>query len=249
MELPGKIDRSSPIPYYYQLQEILRSWIQNNQLPPHTRIPSEAELGDQFDVSRTVIRQALRGLEREGLIYRLKGSGSFVAQPKLRQQISQLTSFTEDMRARGVEPGSEVLRKEMVPAVEFVAGRLGTAASEPVFLLKRIRYADEEPLAIESVYVGFEGCEVLVEEDFENQSLYGTLATRCGIRPYQAEQELEAAVVRPQEADWLGIERGAPVMVIHRVTADSDLEPFEFVKAVYRGDKYSFVAKLRVEPG
>jgi GntR family transcriptional regulator len=183
------------------------------------------------------------------LIYRVKGSGSFVAQPKLRQQISQLTSFTEDMRARGVEPGSRVVCKEIVPAVESVAGRLGIAASEPVFFLKRIRYADDEPLAIESVYVGFEGCEVLVEEDFENQSLYGTLATRCGIRPYQAEQELEAAIARPREAEWLGIEPGAPVMLIHRITYDADLEPIEFVKSVHRGDKYRFVTKLRVRAG
>lgn len=249
MEIPGRIDRSSPIPYYHQLQETLRGWIQNNQLPPHTRIPSEAELEGQFDVSRTVIRQALRGLEREGLIYRVKGSGSFVAQPKLRQEISQLTSFTEDVRSRGVEPGSRILRQEMVPATDLVARHLAVPTTSPVFFLKRVRYADEEPLALESAYVAFEGCDVLVEEDFRDRSLYNTLARRCGIRPYQAEQELEAAVVRRQEAEWLGIERDTPVMVIHRVTYDADLEPFEFVKSVYRGDKYSFVAKLRVEPG
>ena len=249
MEVPGKIDRSSPIPYYYQLQEILRNWIRNSQLPAHARIPSEAELGEQFDVSRTVIRQALRGLEREGLIYRVKGSGSFVAQPKLRQQITQLTSFTEDMRTRGADPGSRVLRQEMVPATDVVARHLAVPSSSPIFLLKRVRYADEEPLALETAYVTFDGCETLVEEDFRDRSLYRTLAREYGIRPYQAEQELEAAVVRPDEAEWLGIERGAPVMVIHRLTSDDDLKPFEFVKSVYRGDKYSFVAKLRAEPG
>jgi GntR family transcriptional regulator len=179
----------------------------------------------------------------------VKGSGSFVAQPKLRQQISQLTSFTEDMRARGVEPGSRVLRQEVVPATDLVAGHLAVPSSSPIFLLKRIRYADEQPLALESAYLAFEGCEMLVEEDFRDRSLYNTLARQCGVRPYQAEQELEAAIVRPQEAEWLGIEPGAPVMVIHRVTYDADLEPFEFVKSVYRGDKYSFVAKLRVESG
>ena len=249
MEVPGKIDRSSPIPYYYQLQEILRSWMQNDQLPAHTRIPSEAELGEQFDVSRTVIRQALRGLETEGLIYRVKGSGSFVAQPKLRQQITQLGSFTEDMRTRGAEPGSRVLRQEMVPATEFVARHLAVPSSFPVFFLQRVRYADDEPLALEAAYVVFDGCENLVEEDFRDRSLHRTLVKGYGIRPYQAEQELEAALVRPQEADWLGIERGAPVMVIQRLTSDDDLEPFEFVKSVYRADKYSFVAKLRAEPG
>jgi GntR family transcriptional regulator len=248
LDIPGRIDRSSPIPYYYQLQEILRSWIQNDQLPPHTRLPSEADLGDRFDVSRTVVRQALRGLERDGLIYRVKGSGSFVAQPKLRQQISELTSFTEDMRARSVEAGSKVLRQEMVQATELVSGRLDLSRSAPVFLLQRVRYADGEPLAIETAYLGFDGCEVLVRENFEDRSLYKTLAKTCGMRPYQAEQELEAAIVRPGEAEWLEIELGAPVMLIHRTTYDAEMKPVEFVKSVYRGDKYSFVAKLRARP-
>lgn len=249
MEVPGKIDRSSPVPYYYQLQEALRGWIQNNQLAAHTRIPSEADLEDQFRVSRTVVRQALRGLEREGLIYRVKGSGSFVAQPKLRQQITELTSFTRDMQARGSAPGAKVLRQEMINATEMIAQHLSVAPSEPVFLLERVRHADAEPLAIETAHLGFDGCEALLEEDFEDRSLYEALARKCSVRPYEAEQELEAAIVRPREARWLEIELGAPVMLIHRTTYDRDRRPVEFVKSVYRGDKYSFVAKLRARPG
>lgn len=249
MKVPGKIHRSSPIPYYYQLKKILRSWIQDQRLPPNARIPSESDLENQFDVSRTVIRQALRELEREGLIYRVKGSGSFVAQPKLRQQISELTSFTQDMRARNVRPSSRVLRKEMMPATESVSDYLSVPLSEPVFFLKRVRYADGDPLAIESAYLGFKGCEVLVDESFADQSLYATLATRCGIRPHHAEQMLEASIARREEAKWLGIELGAPVMLIHRITCNANGESVEFVKSIYRGDKYSFVAKLRVGSG
>lgn len=244
VEVPGKIDRSTPIPYYYQLQEALRSWIENNQLPPHTRIPSEAELEERFSVSRTVVRQALRGLERDGLIYRVKGSGSFVAQPKLRQHISELASFTRDMEARGSVPGAKVLRQQMVPATGLLAERLKIPSSEQVFLLERVRYADQEPLAIETSHVGFEGCDTLLEEDFHDKSLYRVLATKYGVRPFQAEQELEAAIVRPPEARWLEIELGAPVMLIHRTTYNRQMKPVEFVKSVYRGDKYSFVTKL-----
>lgn len=242
--IPGRIDRSNPTPYYFQLQEILRSWIKGRDLRPHTQIPSEAELGSRFDVSRTVVRQALRGLERDGLIYRVKGVGSFVARPKLRQQISELTSFTDDVRARGRTAGSRVLRKEMIPATDVIANRLRIAPGAPVLLLERVRQADDEPLALETAHLTFDGCETLLEWQLDDQSLYRVLSTECGIRPCEAEQELEAGVARPREAAWLKIEVGAPVMVIERTTYDADGVPFEFAKSVYRGDKYSFVTQL-----
>ncbi len=245
MPIPGRIDRSNPTPYYYQLQEILRSWIRSSDLPPDTQIPSEAELGVRFDVSRTVVRQALQSLERDGLIYRVKGVGSFVARLKLRQRISELTSFTEDVRGRGSTPGSRVIRQEMIPAADAIASRLRIAPSTPVLLLKRVRYADDEPLALETAHLAFDGCEALLKVQLDDQSIYQVLETECGIRPCQAEQELEAGVARPREAAWLEIEVGAPVMVVERTTYDAAGESFEYVKSVYRGDKYSFVAQLR----
>ena len=246
LDIPGRIDRSCPIPYYYQLQEILRAWIEDDALAPHTRIPSGAEFEQRFNVSRTVVRRALRRLELEGLIYREKGRGSFVAQPKLRQQISELTSFTEDVRARGARAGAHVLRQEMVSATELVARKLEVSSALRVFCLKRVRYSDESPLAIETAYLGFDGCEALLEEDFENRSLYKSLALNHGIRPCQAEQELEAAIIQPRESEWLEVDPGTPVMLIRRTTYDVDGQPIEFVNSVYRGDRYKFVAQLRV---
>lgn len=245
VEFPGEIDRSSPIPYYYQLQEILQTWVEENHISPHTQFLSEAELCERFGVSRTVVRQALLGLERDGLIYRAKGRGSFVAPPKLRQQITELTSFTQDMQERGVRPGARVLRQEMHPVSEATAQRLQIPSQTPVFCLERVRLANDEPLALEIAHLNFDGCESLLKEDFENQSLYAILATRYGITPFQAEQELEASVARPREAKLLNLQPGDPVMHIYRVTYDTDRHPFEATECVYRGDKYRFVALLR----
>ena len=245
VEILGEIDRSSPIPYYYQLQEILRTWIEEDHIAPHTQILSEAELCERFGVSRTVVRQALLELERDGVIYRVKGRGSFVAPPKLRQQITELISFTQDMHERGVRPGARVLCQKMCPASETVAQRLQIPPQTPVFCLERVRLVNDEPLALQTAYLSFDGCEGLLEEDFENQSLYAILATRYGITPFQAEQEHEASIARPRETKLLNLQPGDPVMHICRVTYDTDRHPFEVTQCVYRGDKYRFVALLR----
>ena len=245
MQLPGEIDRSSPIPYYYQLQEILQGWVKENHVPPHTQLLSEAELCEQFGVSRTVVRQALLGLARDGLIYRVKGRGSYVAPPKLRQQISELTSFTQDSIERGVRPSSIVLRQEMSLAGDTIGQHLEIPPPTPVFCLERVRLVDDEPLALETAYLSFDDCEELLHEDLASQSLYAILATRYGITPFQAEQEHEASTVRPREAKLLRIQPGDPVMHICRVTYDTDQHPFEVTQCIYRGDKYRFVARLR----
>ena len=245
MEIIGEIDRFSPTPYYYQLQEILQTWIEENGIPPHTQIFSEAELCERFGVSRTVVRQALLGLERNGLVYRAKGRGSFVAPPKLRQQITELTSFTQDMRECGVRPASHVLRQEMHPVGAAIAQRLQIPPQTSVFCLERVRLANDEPLALETAYLSFDGCEGLLKEGFENQSLYAVLAIRYGITPFQAEQEHEASIAHPREAKLLNLQPGDPVMHICRVTYDTDGHPFEVTQCVYRGDKYRFVALLR----
>ena len=245
VEILGEIDRSSPIPYYYQLQEILQTWIEENHISPHSQILSEVGLCGRFGVSRTVVRQALLELERDGLIYRVKGRGSFVTPPKQRQRITELTSFTQDMHERGVRAGSRVLRQEIYPASDATAQELQIPPQTPIFCLERVRLANDEPLALEIAHLNFDGCDGLLEVDFENQSLYAVLAARYGITPFQAEQEHEASVARPLEAKLLQLQLGDPVMHIYRVTYDTDRHPFELTQCVYRGDKYRFVALLR----
>lgn len=240
MNLSGKIDFNSPLPYYYQLQEHLQTWMQNQALNTHDPLPSEGDLQAHFGVSRSVVRQALRQLETEGIIYRQKGRGSFVAPPKLRQQISSVTSFTDEMRSRGIQPGARVLHQAMVPAGEEAARHLALEAGCPVFFLERVRLADGLPLALESAYIHFDGCTALAEVDFSSASLYATLSDKFNLRYLESEQELEATLASPRESELLGLNSGAPVMLARFTTYSDGLHPVEYVKSTYRGDKYRF---------
>ena len=244
MKILGNIDRTSPMPYYYQLQEFLGQWIHAEGLQAHDALPSEGELQARFEVSRSVVRQALHQLEMEGVIYRQKGRGSFVAPPKLRHQITTVTSFTEEMGARGARPGAQVLHQAVVPAGEEVAQHLQVAVGSPVFFLERVRLADQMPLALESAYLHFVGNEALTGVDFSSRSLYATLTEQFYIEYSQSEQELEATLANQREAELLGLHSGAPVMLVRFTTYDTAQHPVEFVKSIYRGDKFRFYSVL-----
>jgi GntR family transcriptional regulator len=245
VDLTGEIIRNSPIPFYYQLQGILQAWIEESGMPPQTLLPSEAELCEKYRVSRTVVRAALSALERDGLIYRVKGRGSFVSQPKLQQKITLLTNFTEDMRKQGIHPGGHVLSQEINFANETVAQRLGIPIRSPIFYLERVRFADGEPLGIEVSYLHFPGYERLETENFENRSLYEILSTQYHIVIYKADLELEATLVRPPETELLKVQTCSPAMLLRRTTYDIHLQPFEYTKCIYRGDKYRFISSLQ----
>jgi GntR family transcriptional regulator len=245
VDFSGEINRSSPIPFYYQLQGILQKWIEESGLPPQTLLPSEAELCEKYQVSRTVVRAALSALQRDGLIYRVKGRGSFISQPKLQQKITLLTSFTEDMRRQGIRPGGHVLCQEIVLANEMVAQRLGIPIKTPIYYMERVRFAEGEPIGIETVYLHFQGCDRLVNENLENRSLYETLSAEYHIGIQKADLELEATLVRPPETELLNVQTCSPAMLLRRTAYDINLQPFEYTKCIYRGDKYRFVSSLQ----
>lgn len=245
MDLTGKIDFNSPLPYYFQLQETLQTWIAYQALKAHDPLPSEGELQRHFNISRSVVRQALRQLETEGIIYRQKGRGSFVAPPKIRQQITSVTSFTDEMRARGIQPGARVLHQAMVLAGEEAARQLQVKTGSPIFFLERVRLADDQPTALETACIHFDGCQALTEIDFTSASLYAILSEKFGFRYLESEQELEATLASPREAELLGVKNGAPVMLARFTTYSEGLHPVEYVKSIYRGDTYRFYTVLQ----
>ncbi len=236
--------RISSLPRYYQLRETIRERILNGQWPEGMEIPSERELSEQYGMSRMTVRQSLTELVREGLLYREQGKRTRVSRPKITQQLMRLTGFTEDIKSREQRPGARVLSAEMWPADETTAERLRIKEGQPVFRLRRLRLADAEPLAIETALISFIGCEKLLEEDLEHNSLYKVLEHNFGLPPQEAEQEVEAGLAREEEASVLGIEPGSPVLLTRRVTYDERNQPLEYAKSVYRGDKYKFYARL-----
>src|SRR5438105_12006723 len=241
------IYRNSPLPRYYQLKEIMRERVRAGEWQPGDLIPSERELGETYGISRMTARQAITDLVNEGLFYREQGKGTFVSQHKITQQLIQLTGFTEDIRARGQRPGTKVLSAEMFPADEATAERLRISQGTLIFRLRRLRLADDEPLAIELSQISFKGCEKLLEEDLEHNSLYRVLETKCGIQLMEADQELEAGLAGNEETQLLKISIGSPVLFTRRTTYTERNQPVEYAKAVYCGNKYTFYTHLKRE--
>jgi GntR family transcriptional regulator len=237
------IDKESATPFYLQLKRLIESQVASGTLQPHSRIPSERELSEQFGISRMTARRALLELTREGRIYTSVGKGTFVAEPKILQNLQALTSFSEEMRARGMRPAARLLRRELCPAGAEVAAGLRVAPETPVLCLERLRLADDEPMAIERAHYCFTGMDHLNTLPLDG-SLYELLHERFGLVPAEALQEFEARLATPPEQELLRIGTGAPVLTIARTTLDQGQRPFEFVQAVYRADRYRFMARL-----
>jgi GntR family transcriptional regulator, N-acetylglucosamine utilization regulator len=236
--------KSGPLPRYYQLREIIRERIVSGDWSPGKLIPSERELCERYGISRMTARQSITDLVNEGLLYREQGKGTYVGRPKIAQQLLRLTGFTEDMKVREQRPGAKVLTAEMWPADQETSERLRIRIGQPVYRLRRLRLADSEPLALETSCISFIGCERLLDNDLERNSLYQLLETVYDVPPLEAEQELEADIARDEEAHHLKIAAGSPVLRTRRVTTTRRNQPIEYAISVYRGDKYRFYTRM-----
>ncbi len=240
-----RLRKDIPLPLYYQLKELIKHQIETKAFKPHDRLPSEIELSEVYGVSRMTARRALVDLENEGFVYRESGRGTFVAEPKLRQGLRRLTSFTEDIKARGMVPGAKVREVELV-SDEHVAQKLNVDATETLVKVQRVRLADNLPLALETSYLIHRYCPEIEQSDFTNISLYKVLNEQYGIYLGKAEQYLEAKSAGPLEAQVLEIEEGKSVLLMERTTYLDDNEtPIEFVNSVYRSDRYRFYVELK----
>lgn len=243
----SSIFRKGPLPRYYQLKEIMREKISTGEWKPGGLIPSERELGEQYGISRMTARQAITELVNEGLFFREQGKGTFVSQHKITQQLIHLTGFTEDIRARGQRPGTQVLAAHMQGADEETAERLRIKPDQPVFCLQRLRLADDEPLALETSQLYFIGCEKLLEEDFAQNSLYQLMENKYGILLIEAEQEIEAGLFDEEVARMLKVPVNSAALFTRRITYTERDQPIEFAKAIYCGNKYTYYTHMKRE--
>ncbi len=239
------VEKDSPLPLYYQLAEALKTKIEEGQFDTHQRLPSERELSERFDVSRMTARKALSEIESEGYIYRSQGKGSFVAEPKLRQSLFELTSYTEDMQRRGLSPGAKVLSLDVVEDDAMLAEKLNASSDERFVKLQRIRLADDEPMALETSHLRRKYCPGIEDVDFTNKSLYKTLKEQFNVKLGTADQWIEATLADSFHSKWLKVEKASPMLSTERTTFMSrGDEAIEYTKAVYRGDKYKLFVKL-----
>lgn len=238
-----QVVKNGPVPIYQQLKTLLLGAVLDGALGPHQRIPSERELGQMLGVSRMTVRQALTQLINEGVLYSRAGKGTFVADRKIRQPLEHLTSFTEEMRERGMQPSTRTLRQARVRSRE-AAEALRISPTAPVVLLERLRLADGEPMAIECAYLNAARCPGLEQIDLHGGSLYELLREKYGLVLRRADQSIEAALPSPEQRALLGMSPRDPVLHIERVTYLDDGTPLEFVSSTYRGDRYRLQVEL-----
>lgn len=219
------------------LLELLRS------LPPGSPIPTERSLAADFDVSRTTVRQALADLTVEGRLLRVQGKGTFAAEPKVAQRL-QLSSYTEDMRAQGREPSSRLLDIAEIPAEGELSALLGLRTGAKILRMQRLRLADGEPMAIETSHLPLGRFRGLRKYVSSGGSLYQVLRERYDVEMGHAEETIETALAGPHEAELLGADVGMPMLLLSRHSYDMSEKPVEWVRSVYRGDRYKFVAEL-----
>ncbi len=240
-----RIDRDSPIPYYAQVKDALQTRIREGEWQAGHQLPGEPELCRIFKVSRTVIRQALNELLHEGLIVRVKGRGTFVAEPKIKESLIQrLTGFHEDMVSQGYTPITQTLRQEAVPASAQVAVYLEIEPGTPVIEIERLRLVQDEPAVLVTTYIPSALCPDLLHMDLSHQSLYAFLETHCGLTIARGRRFIEAVPANTREARLLKIKKGAPLILLDSVSYLSDGTPMEYYHALHRGDRSRFEVEL-----
>jgi len=210
-------------------------------------IPSERQLCVDLGVSRLTVRAALDDLVREGLLVRKRGSGTFVSEPKIAQELT-MTSFTEDMQRRGMVPGSRTLELRTSTAGPWLGRILHVSPSESIVVVKRLRLADHETMAIETLHVRESLVPGLSAEDLESHSFYELLSDRYGVDVVGGLQTIEPTVTNEEESEALGVPLHSPAFLFERTTRSRAGEIVEYVRSLYRGDRYRLVTELSREP-
>jgi GntR family transcriptional regulator len=214
-----------------------------DQLEVGQAIPSERQLSADLGVSRLTVRAALEDLVREGYLVRRRGAGTFVSEPKIAQELT-MTSFTDDMRERGMRPASRTLELRIASAGARLGRLLHVSPSEPIMIANRLRLADGESMAIETLHVREAFVPGLTAKDLEQHSFYELLRERYGIEIVGGEQTIEPTVTDEDESQALGVPLHSPAFRFERITQSERGDVVEFVESVYRGDRYKLVTSL-----
>jgi GntR family transcriptional regulator len=235
------LDDANPTPLYLQLQQSIEEAVRNGSIKADDALPGERDLAKQLGISRVTVRKAITGLVKKGVLVQRWGSGTFIApQMRLEQPLSRLSSFTDDMSARGLPASTVLLSRSMGQAAPDELMALGLSPGDMVSRVNRLRLADGIPMAIEHAVVP---SRFLPDPSLVKQSLYAVLQEQ-GVVPCRALQRLHAVLLSDEQAKLLKVPPQSPALYIERRSFTVKGEAVEFTSSYYRGDAYDFVAEL-----
>lgn len=230
------LDRNNPKPLYQQLRDILIDAIDSGKWGPNEKIPSENELSTTYGLSRMTVRSVLTDLVKEGLLYRVQGIGTFVAE-KIETLSPSYIGIREQLEKMGYEVETKIIECSMEKCTDTVAKRLNIMSGEPVFKIKRVRYIKGGPISIHISYVNPDYSEKLTKEALEQEQLCVLLNQVYGLKRKRVSETLESVQASNEEAELLEVEKGYPLLLLKDVLYSESEEPYEFTKVVFRGDK------------
>jgi GntR family transcriptional regulator len=234
----------SPVPLYETVEATLAAGIADGSLPPETQLPPEEGLTERFKVSRTTVRKAIQNLIERGLVEVRRGKGTFVTQPKITQELTELTGFVEDMQALGRSPTARLLDKRIVAADEAVARQLALASGTLVFRLRRVRLADGVAMSFDETYLPRDIGEKIADNDLEAEPVFALLEEKYDTPLVEAEYKLEAAAADAVAAEALEVPTGSPIFLIERTSYTTGNRSVDYERLHYRGDLIRFVTRL-----
>lgn len=233
-----------PTPLYAQLEAQIAAGIANGDFPVGSRLPTEDDLIKRFNVSRTTVRKAIQNLAGRALVEIRRGTGTFVMQPRITQELTELTGFVEDMQALGHDPTARLIDRTVVVANDEVARHLALAAGTRVMRIRRVRLANRVAMSLDETYLPLEIGEKIVTHDLEVEPIFTLLEQRYGIALVDAEYRLEAASANQEVAAALNIDAGSPIFLIERTSYSAGGAPIDYEKLHYRGDLIRFTTRL-----
>ena len=236
--MPAMVKEDGGTPVYLQIAALLKNWITLGAAPAGTMLPPERLICEHFRVSRMTLREAYDILDRDGMIERKRGSGTFVAAPRMRKQQQEMRSFTEELTKRGIAPSSRLICFERRCTTPEAAAFFSIPSDEFVYHIERLRSGDGKPLAIEAVEVPAYLCPGLEAFNLGKESLYRVLESNYGLDLAHCVEEVSAELASRAQKGLLGLSGPAAVLVIRRKTYSSNETPVEMAEAVYRADRY-----------
>lgn len=243
------IDKTKPIPLYFQLKNYYLDKIENGIYKPGSMIPSETEIQKQFGVSRITVRRALMELENEGYLEKKPGIGTFITERKKNDKVTQaldnISTWTETMQEKGITPGTSRSEITEVSPPPDVALFLKIDFSDKVIRIKRWRTGDGKPFCIMTNYILSSMVPGIVEDGLDQESLYKVYEEKYGIKFGIAREIVEARGANLEESEYLKVAEGSPVLLVTRISYDTDGNPFEVVKQTTRADSYKYHVTLK----